>query len=109
MAELSKSGTYVKFIAHAWMDQTTGAIKVNSADKEIRSLGGIHFTGKQGSKTRETLVQLLENHGCGPKAAAEKVLVGLGLDNLENDIISGKFDEHLELIEELIEKRKSEA
>lgn len=73
MAELSNSGTYVKFIAHAWMDRTTGAIKVNSADKEIKSLGGIHFTAKQGSKTRETLVELLENHGCGPSALTKKL------------------------------------
>lgn len=73
MAELSDSGTYVKFIAHAWMDRTTGAIKVNSADKEIKSLGGIHFTAKKGSKTRECLIELLENHGCGPSSLTKKI------------------------------------
>lgn len=76
MAEASKSGTYVKLPCHVWYDKRNDNVHVTSNDKALPP-GNLHMTAKKGTQSDRNLRVLLDDFGCGPKAAAANVRSGV--------------------------------
>lgn len=70
MAELAKKGTYVKLLCHIWYDKKADNIHVTSSDADLPPTK-MHMTAKRGTQSDTNLRTLLDNFGCGPKAAAK--------------------------------------
>ena len=61
MAELSDSGTYIKFEVNAWIDG--GVVRLTANDRELRDLGGVHVRVRRGSETENHIRSLMRSKG----------------------------------------------
>jgi hypothetical protein len=86
MATLSPNGNYVKLEVNVWYDKKNKSVHITSNDGDLPGTK-LHMSAKKGTQSDANLREMLDNFGCGPKAAEQK-------PSLEEKIavISGSLD-----------------